>query len=210
MRRFIIADDHAMYRAGLRLLLQDSFGPATILDVPDLPALERELKADANFGLAIVDLGMPGMDGAATLTRLRREFPGVRFVVVSGSEDRQNVLDVLAAGGFGFIPKSLDPDAMVAAFRQVMEGGVYAPSLLAVGPQTQAGASASGGLTEDNLTPRQGDVLHLLGMGRSNKEIARSLDISEGTVKIHLAAIFRLLNVRNRTEAVLKAGQMKL
>jgi DNA-binding NarL/FixJ family response regulator len=130
---------------------------------------------------------------------------------MSGSEQRQDVLDALAAGAFGYIPKSLEPEAMVAAFQQVLGGGIYAPTLLLTDPVKTPDPSPS---LDANiiamLTPRQCDVLRLLGKGQANKEIARALDISEGTVKIHLAAIFRLLDVRNRTEAVLKASALDI
>jgi DNA-binding NarL/FixJ family response regulator len=131
---------------------------------------------------------------------------------MSASEERQHVLDALAAGAFGYIPKSLEPPAMIAAFTQILNGGIYAPTLLLTEPTP---AHESPALAVDaqilaTLTPRQCDVLRLLGKGQANKEIARALDISEGTVKIHLAAIFRLLDVRNRTEAVLKASTLDL
>ncbi len=122
------------------------------------------------------------------------------------------MLDALAAGAFGYIPKSLEPSAMIGAFQQILNGGIYAPTLLLTEPAAAPPPPMS---TIDpqiisTLTPRQCDVLRLLGKGQANKEIARALDISEGTVKIHLAAIFRLLDVRNRTEAVLKASSLDL
>jgi DNA-binding NarL/FixJ family response regulator len=209
--RFIIADDHAMFRAGLRLFLSDVFAPDAIVDAASLNDLQAALTADPQVTLAVVDLRMPGMAGASTLMDLRERFPAVRFVVMSGSEERQDVLDVLAAGAFGYIPKSLDTTDMTAAFRQVLGGGVYAPNFLAATPTRIAEPRGDGDIAlSADLTPRQRDVLRLLARGQSNKEIARALDISEGTVKIHLAAIFRLLDVRNRTEAVLKASQLRV
>ena len=210
-RRFVIADDHALFRAGLRLLLSDACGPAEVREAASLPELRALLDADAEVDLAVVDLAMPGMNGGASIRDLRQEFPQLRFVVMSGSEQRQDVLDALAAGTCGYIPKSLDPEAMAAALRQALGGGVYAPTLLLTEPArileppppVDANILAM-------LTPRQCDVLRLLGKGQANKEIARALDISEGTVKIHLAAIFRLLDVRNRTEAVLKASALDI
>jgi DNA-binding NarL/FixJ family response regulator len=215
--RFAIADDHAMFRAGLRLLLEDSFQGCTVEEAASLSELEELLAGDDDFDLVMADLRMPGMNGGQTFARLRAGFPRVRIIAISGSEDRQDVLDVLGAGAFGFVPKALDPEPMVAAFRQVMAGGVYAPSLLAQTPMEMhprpAAALAPAPPPQDGpatalLTPRQRDVLRLLEAGRSNKEIARALDISEGTVKIHLAAVFRLLDARNRTEAVLKAREL--
>ena len=156
---------------------------------------------------------MPGMNGGATVRELRNAFPGVRFVLMSASEERQHVLDALAAGAFGYIPKSLEPPAMIAAVEQILNGGIYAPTLLLTEPAAAPEPPPMSVVDTQilaTLTPRQRDVLRLLGKGQANKEIARALDISEGTVKIHLAAIFRLLDVRNRTEAVLKASALDL
>ncbi len=211
-RAFVIADDHALFRTGLRLLLGDGCGPAHIREAANVAELRAALAEDAAVDLAVVDLSMPGMNGGATIRELRSEFSGLRVVVMSASEERQNVLDALAAGAFGYIPKSLEPAAMIQAFQQILSGGIYAPTLLltdsASGPE--ASLAPVDPQVIESLTPRQRDVLRLLGKGQANKEIARALDISEGTVKIHLAAIFRLLDVRNRTEAVLKASALNL
>jgi DNA-binding NarL/FixJ family response regulator len=211
LRQFVIADDHAMFRVGLRLLLNDRCGPAEVREAANLPDMRALLDQGRNVDLAVVDLAMPGMDGAASIRELRHAFAALRLVVMSGSEQRHDVLDALAAGAFGYIPKSLDPEAMTAAFQQVLGGGIYAPTLLLTDPARAPAPSAplDGGVIA-MLTPRQCDVLRLLGKGQANKEIARALDISEGTVKIHLAAIFRLLDVRNRTEAVLKASALDI
>ena len=151
------------------------------------------------------------MKGAASIRELRHTYALLRCVVMSGSEQRQDVLDALAAGAFGYIPKSLDPEAMVAAIQQVLGGGIYAPTLLLTEPaETPEPSATIDPAVMAMLTPRQYDVLRLLGKGQANKEIARALDISEGTVKIHLAAIFRVLEVRNRTEAVLKASALDI
>jgi DNA-binding NarL/FixJ family response regulator len=210
-RQFVIADDHALFRAGLRLLLTDACGPAEVREAGSLPDLKALLEANSEVDLAVVDLAMPGMRGAASIRELRHAYPQLRCVVMSGSEQRQDVLDALAAGAIGYIPKSLDPEAMVAAIQQVLGGGIYAPTLLLTEPVDEDEPSST---VDPNvmamLTPRQYDVLRLLGKGQANKEIARALDISEGTVKIHLAAIFRVLEVRNRTEAVLKASALDI
>ncbi len=210
-RQFVIADDHALFRTGLRLLLSDSCGPAEVREAASLPELRALLDEDGAVDLAVVDLAMPGMSGGGSIRELRQSFPQAPFVVLSGSEQRQDVIDTLAAGAFGYIPKSLDPEAMVAAFQLVLGGGIYAPTLLLTEP---IDADEPSSMVDPNvmamLTPRQYDVLRLLGKGQANKEIARALDISEGTVKIHLAAIFRVLEVRNRTEAVLKASALDI
>ncbi len=211
-RQFVIADDHALFRAGLRLLLVDGCGPGEVREGASVAELRELLDANSQVDLVVVDLSMPGMAGGATIRELRLAFPGLRFVVMSASEERRSVLDALAAGAFGYIPKSLEPPAMIAAFQQILNGGIYAPTLLLTEPAADPdpAPSAIDPQIIASLTPRQCDVLRLLGKGQANKEIARALDISEGTVKIHLAAIFRLLDVRNRTEAVLKASALDL
>ena len=210
-RQFVIADDHALFRTGLKLLLSDACGPASVREAGTLGELKALLQAQPDADLVVVDLFMPGMNGGASLRELRLAFPGLRFVVMSASETRQHVLDALAAGAFGYIPKSLEPEAMIGAFQQILNGGIYAPTLLLTEPPPAAHEPPPvDAQILSTLTPRQCDVLRLLGKGQANKEIARALDISEGTVKIHLAAIFRLLDVRNRTEAVLRASALDL
>ena len=210
-RQFVIADDHALFRAGLRLFLTDACGPAEVREAGSLPELKSLLEANSEVDLAVVDLAMPGMKGAASIRELRHAYPQLRCVVMSGSEQRQDVLDALAAGVIGYIPKSLDPEAMVAAIptgpgRRHLRADA-AVDRTAEDPEPSSSIDAN---VIAMLTPRQYDVLRLLGKGQANKEIARALDISEGTVNIHLAAIFRLLDVRNRTEAVLKASALDI
>ncbi len=211
-RKFVIADDHALFRTGLRLLLLDGCGPACVLEAANVHELRHLLASEPNPDLVMMDLFMPGMNGGATIRELRQVYPGLRLAVMSASEERKHVLDALGAGAFGYIPKSLEPAAMVAAFLQILNGGIYAPTLLLTETASAAEPSPTGLDPQiiETLTPRQCEVLRLLGKGQANKEIARALDISEGTVKIHLAAIFRLLDVRNRTEAVLKASALDL
>jgi DNA-binding NarL/FixJ family response regulator len=211
-RKFVIADDHALFRTGLRLLLVDGCGPGEVREASDVPELRALLAQAPDVDLVVLDLFMPGMNGGATLRDLRQHYPALRFVVMSASEERKNVLDALGAGAFGYIPKSLEPLAMIAAFQQILGGGIYAPTLLLTEPSVapEPAPTSVDPQILATLTPRQCEVLRLLGKGQANKEIARALDISEGTVKIHLAAIFRLLDVRNRTEAVLKASALDL
>ena len=211
-RKFVIADDHALFRTGLRLLLLEGCGPGEVLEASNVQELRALLAIEPAPDLVVVDLFMPGMNGGVTVKDLRQAWSALRFVVMSASEERRHVLDALGAGAFGYIPKSLEPSAMIQAFQQILSGGIYAPTLLLA---EQAGAPEPSPTAIDpqimqTLTPRQCEVLRLLGKGQANKEIARALDISEGTVKIHLAAIFRLLDVRNRTEAVLKASALDL
>jgi DNA-binding NarL/FixJ family response regulator len=156
--------------------------------------------------LALVDLNMPGMNGLAGLLRLREAAPTLPVVVASGQEDAATIRAVLAAGAVGFIPKSEKPEVLVQALQLVRAGGTYVPPRLldaVAAVPSPAAASPTGG-----LTPRQLDVLKRLLRGEPNKLIARELGLTEGTVKIHIAAILRTLHARNRTEAVVRARSL--
>jgi len=214
--RILLADDHALFRSGLRLLLSDAGLVTSFEEAGSLDAALELLEAGAPPDLLLFDLRMPGMAGGATLRALRTQCPEAKLAVVSASDAREDILDALGAGALGYIPKSSSPDELVAALRLIIDGGIYAPPALAsVGeiesadrrPLTRLSATA-GPADSVRLTDRQNEVMALLAEGLSTKEIARALDRGEGTVKIHLAAIYRALNARNRTEAVILAGKL--
>jgi DNA-binding NarL/FixJ family response regulator len=199
----LIADDHAVYRYGLALVLRHAFGAAKIIEAERFEqGLERLDEPDLT--LAIFDLGMPGLSGPHELEVVRRRRPEVRVVVLSASESRHDILTALAAGVHGYIIKSHSTDAMIGNLRHILSGEIYVPPLLAQLPppavETLRPASqAQGVLTA--LSERQLQVLRGLVEGRSNKEIAHDLQLSEGTVKMHIASLFRQLGAANRTHA---------
>ncbi len=194
MRRILIVDDHPLYREGLVSALRahlpgvEVFGAGSAEE--GLIELERRPEVDA----VLIDLRLPGMDGFAALSAYAVRFPTVSRVLVSGQEGADLARRAFEAGASGFIPKSMSIDKVAQAVRQVLDGGVFAPE------QSEPQAQPSG------LTLRQLEVLRLLGEGFSNKEIGTSLGITERTARAHVAAIFEVLQVENRTQAVL-AGQ---
>ncbi len=159
-----------------------------------------------DIALAIFDLSMPGMQSAASLAAVRECYPDLPIAVVSGSDSRTDVLAALAAGVNGFVPKGLRDDDLVAALKTILGGAIYVPATLA--QSAAATEPATTGIDLARLTPRQREVLDLLVEGRSNKEIARALDLGHGTVKIHLAAVFRHLGVSNRAAAAAIAAPL--
>lgn len=168
-----------------------------------------------DFDLAVIDLNMPGAVGNRHLERVRSEHPTLPVIVLSGSDDPAVMRSVLDLGALGFIPKAYSPEVMLSAIRLVMAGGVFVPAMMMQpGVSMTADKPAADGdepsveALRKLLTERQVEVLRLLSNGKPNKLIARDLGISEGTVKIHLAAIFRALNVRNRTEAVVASRRL--
>ncbi|GAA0530419.1 response regulator transcription factor [Pigmentiphaga daeguensis] len=214
--KILIADDHRLVIEAVKVKLAE-LGP----DVEFRMALKvEELRHEAtdDLDLALIDLTMPGADGYSHIAELRERLPALPIIVLSGVEDPDVMRAAIDLGALGFIPKAYSPDVMLSAVRLVLAGGVFVPQMMLSGMSHQpagappAAADAAGGARSTSLdqlrgllTERQIDVLRLLSQGKPNKLIARDLGISEGTVKIHLAAIFRALDVRNRTEAVVAA-----
>lgn len=204
--RVLIADDHPMVRDALARTVHELEPAAEVHQAGDFDSLLR-LALEGSADLVLLDLNMPGMGGIAGLQRLRARLPTIPVVVASGQDDAATIRAVLAAGAAGFIPKSERPEVLLGALRLVLAGGVYVPprSLDAPPPAAVSPAGAAG-----LLTPRQRDVLRAMSHGQPNKLIARELGLTEGTVKIHIAAILRALQARNRTEAVVRANELGL
>lgn len=217
--KILIADDHRLVIEAVKAKLSE-LEPG-IEFVLAMSVDELLAGATDELDLALIDLNMPGADGQAHIDEIRRRHPAVPVIVLSGYEDPAIMRSALERGVLGFIPKAYSPEVMLSAVRLVLAGGVYVPPMMltALPPGIVAGvvpspggeprASGASSQTLEHLrsvlTERQVEVLQLLSQGKPNKLIGRSLGISEGTVKIHLAAIFRALNVRNRTEAVVAA-----
>ncbi len=204
----LIADDHGLYRVGLRMLLEDRLGVTEVIEVGGFDEALDRLADTPTIKLALFDLSMPGMGGPSSLAVVRANYPELRVAVISGLEDRANIDATLAHGLHGFVPKSLSDDRIVAALKDVMAGKVFVPTVTAA-KSVPSPAPAPGQATAmEGLTPRQRDVLAGIVRGLANKEIARELDIAEGTVKIHLAALFSHFDVRNRTELATRAQRL--
>ena len=202
----LIADDHPLVRDALARVVRQVDPDSRVEEVGDFESLVACVERAAP-GLLLLDLNMPGMDGLAGLRRLRERYPSLAIVVASGQDDPVTIRTVLGTGASGFISKSDPPQTLINALRLVASGGVYVSArLLADG---HAG-NVPRGPDASELTPRQRDVLDLLLLGHPNKQIARALGLTEGTVKIHIAAILRALQARNRTEAVLRARTLGL
>ena len=212
--KILIADDHELFRDGLRHVLTQLDGTVSIVEASDYPQDIALTETEPGISIVLLDLGMPGMPWGDGLQSLRQTLPAdVPIIVLSASDDRRHVLQAVNLGAAGFIPKTSSSRVMLSALKLVLSGGVYLPpALLDQGSDGTTVAPPPG--TPDNaaafLTPRQREVLALLGQGKSNKEIARVLQLAEGTVKLHVTAILKALNVNNRTRAVVAASQLGL
>jgi len=196
----LIVDDHELFRSGLKQLLVDYFDVDQLFEADTLDAALEVLTNEGAGELVLVDLNMPGMSGAEGIAALWDGFPDTRIAVVSASEDRGDILAALSAGAHGYIPKSLSASEIAEAIRDILEGRIVVPA--SVGRRHPSSQPRSAPLAGDKLTARQREVLRELMKGQSSKVIARALDITEGTVKIHLAAIYRAIGVRSRAEAI--------
>ena len=210
--KILIADDHELFRDGLRLVLGQFEGPPTIVEASDFPEAIAAVQRDADIEIVLLDLTMPGMSWTDGLARLKSLVPAtVPVIVLSASDDRRHVLQAVNMGAAGFIPKTSSSRVMLSALKLVLSGGVYLPlALLDQGGTDSDGLPVADVAALASLTPRQKDVLALLGQGKSNKEIARTLELAEGTVKLHVTAILKSLNVNNRTRAVVAAAHLGL
>lgn len=201
----ILADDHALFRDGFALLLKQLEPQATVLEAASLDEALLQAERNPDTDLLLLDLSMPGMDGVDSVQGLLNRFPDIPVVILSATESRPLVEALLEIGVAGFIPKSSSSQIMFSALRLVLSGGVYIPpQLLGSGFELPDGSLLS------RLTERQREVLRLLADGKTNKQICRELDLSEGTVKAHLNTVYRMLGVANRTEAALLARRLNL
>lgn len=205
----LIADDHSLFRAGVRQLLAQEFASLEVVEASNLDEAGELLAQEEPPDLLLMDLNMPGVDGVDSIVALGDAAPGAKIVILSASEGRLEVGDALAAGVNGYIPKSLGAQAIISALKSVIDGGVYVP--VSITRRTGAGSFAGKQRGKSlKFTERQRHVMPHLMLGKSSKEIARSLDIAEGTVKIHLASIYRILGVKCRADAILKLKEMEV
>jgi len=204
MTRALIIDDHQIVRDAVSRLVREELDFTEVFEASDLEQGIEILSDTEVIELIIVDLNMPGSSGPESLGALVEAFSASKIVVMSASEAKEDVLGCLSVGVDGYIPKSLSVPEMTAALRQVLEGSMFVPRALSRRGVEAAPRARRHVAGLEHLTPRQREVLEQLLLGRSSKEIARALDVAEGTVKIHLAAIYRALGVRTRAEAISK------
>lgn len=210
--KILVADDHVLFREGLRFVLEDLGVPGVdVLECGSFTQAEQMVKRTADVGLVLLDLSMPGMDGLAGLQLMRRQAPDVPVVVVTASEDPRHVRRAMEMGARGYITKTGSSETLLEGLRTVLGGGIYvSPQLTMAMPEPEQQSTAAAAAVLAQLTPRQVDVLAMLRKGKSNKEIGRELNLAEITVKMHVTAILKALGVQNRTQAAIMAEQLGL
>jgi DNA-binding NarL/FixJ family response regulator len=213
----MVVDDHVLIREALRGVLKEVKGDAIVFEAATCSQAMQVVAEHPNLGLILLDLNLPDRDGFSVLAELRERYPTISVVVLSAQQDRGSVVRALDLGALGFIPKSGQREVMLGALQLVFAGGIYIP------PEILARDDPSGRQRDEEkpgakrptaspadlgLTERQVDVLSLMMQGKSNKAICRVLNLAEPTVKNHVTAILKALEVSNRTEAVIAVNEL--
>lgn len=210
--RVLIVDDQALFREGLRTLLSVHAGLEVVGEAANGEEALRQAGA-LKASVVLMDLRMPVLDGVAATRRLRAEYPECRVIALTTFDDDENVFECLRAGAVGYLLKDAPSEKLVEAIRAAARGESFLqPSVAAkvvaefarLSPQTPRSPLV------EPLSEREHEILRLLASGASNKEIAAALFIAEGTVKNHVTNILGKLSVRDRTQAALKAKELKL
>ena len=226
--KVLLIDDHPLILSALQSVIQGLGNNTSVVGVGSAREARETLAASDDFDLVLLDLQLGDANGFDVLAELRSKYPALPVVVVSASDRSSDVIRAVDLGAMGFVPKRASNDALFEALHMVMSGGIYVPPMEmrshdpAPSPESDTVPGVLRVVRENaahaepeppplaslGLTPRQTDVLALLLQGKPNKLIARDLNLSVETVKDHVAAVLRTLNVSSRTQAVLAVSQM--
>jgi DNA-binding NarL/FixJ family response regulator len=232
--KVLLIDDHPLILSALQSVIQGVGTDTTVVGVGSAREARETLAAHDDFDLVLLDLSLGDANGFDVLAEFRAKYPALPVVVVSASDRSADVIRAVDLGAMGFVPKRASNEALFEALHMVMSGGIYVPPMEMRSFDTPAAPARPGDADADTvpgvlrvvrenaahpepegkdiatlgLTPRQTDVLMLLLQGKPNKLIARDLNLSVETVKDHVAAVLRTLNVSSRTQAVLAVSQM--
>lgn len=207
-QKIIIADDHPLFRQALLGTLKNKLSQTQWLEAQTIAELEQQLQDNSESDLLLLDLNIPGAHGFSTLIHVRNHFPQIPVVVVSAHEEHSTISKAMEYGAAGFVPKSTPVDDIFTAIVTVLSGEIWLP-------KSFQGTSEKGDATDiaervASLTQQQYRILLMFAQGLLNKQIAYDLNVSEATIKAHATAIFRKLDVRNRTQAVIAIAQLDL
>jgi DNA-binding NarL/FixJ family response regulator len=214
--KVLVIDDHPLVQEGVSAALESLADKVTVMAARDAEQGLALAAENPDLDLVLLDLALPGMSGFNLIGKLHERLPSLPVVVLSALEDPENVRHAINAGAMGFVPKSAATRVLIEVLQQVLEGNVTVPLALqsvgqSVSPAPLPGGANSSATTEPDvalLTLRQLEVLSRVCQGKTNKQIATELGLSEKTVKAHVTAIFKVLGVVNRTQAVLVARRV--
>ena len=204
--RVLIIDDHTLFRSGIRLLLERQAGFEVVGEASDgLEGVKRakQLKPD----VVLLDLHMPVTSGLVTIPLLREEVPQTEIIMLTVSEDTDDLLEALRAGARGYLLKNIETDFLLDSIRRAAAGESVMSFQMArkLADAMRVPQKVASHMHADKLTPREREIIALLASGASNKEIARKLELAESTIKIHVQGILRKLNLASRVQAAVYA-----
>lgn len=211
VKKVVIADDHPLFRAALKQAIRKISTNAKIMEVSSLGEASQILASEDNISLLLLDIHMSDSDGFAGLIMYKQAYPLTPIVIVSASEEPDIIRNAIEFGASGFIPKSADLSVIRDAINTVFEGQSWWPEgegLSNLVTNSSAYIDESSRLFS-TLTPTQSKVFMAISEGLLNKQIAFKMDISESTIKTHITAIFKKLNISSRTQAVIFAKDLE-
>ena len=211
--QIVIADDHALVRGGLELVVKMAVPNSDIFQTNSFDETLKVLSDENSIDLLLLDLMMPGMDSEKSIQNITNNYPGVPIVIVSVKEDFDSIHMAISSGASGYIPKTSLPEVTISAIKLVLAGGVYIPPHVLnskIDTTKEQSVEQSNTLNKAKiLSKRQEEVFNLIKIGKSNQSIATELNLTIPTIKMHVSAIFKKLDVKNRTEAVAKYSDMQ-
>jgi DNA-binding NarL/FixJ family response regulator len=210
MVSLLVVEDHALVREGVVRTLRQLEPGTSVFEASDFDSANALLEQGQVFDLIILDLCLPGLDGLSCLGSFRKRYPSMPVVILSAYDDPQTICRAMKCGASGFVPKAYSSERLMMALREVLAGRAFVPDLFSGASAVALPRLPIGGETEPadfGLTVRQAEVLGLMARGKSNRDIAEVLSLSEGTVKIHLTSIFKSLGVSSRTQAMVVIAQ---
>jgi len=211
--KFLVVEDHTLVREGLMQTLRKLDPEVALFEAADAESAMQQVEAESEneFDLVLLDLMLPGMNGMSMLSVMRKRFPAVPVVVISALGDADTVGRAMRQGASGFVPKSSSGEVLLDALKRVLEGELYLPAYLQdqTFTELQTGVKSRGGLERYGMTKAQLLVVDLLKQGKSNREIADVLGLTEGTVKLHVSKIFKALKVSSRAQALVILGRLR-
>jgi DNA-binding NarL/FixJ family response regulator len=207
---FIVADDHPLFREALIHAIGNCVDDADIVEADSLDSLQAVVEANPGADLLFLDLNMPGVSGFSALAYIRNNHESLPTVVVSAMDDPAVIRRSIQHGASGFIPKSSAINVLEDGIKAVLDGEVWLPAGVDLDDDRLDNDEAGIAAAVSTLTPHQFRVLMMLGEGLLNKQIAYQLGVSEATIKAHVTAILRKMNVNNRTQAVLAVQQLRI
>ena len=207
--KILITDEHPLYRDRLALDLEQQFPDTIIIQASNFSQAVKIIYEESGIDFILLDLDMSDVKWEEGIKFLKQKAPDVKIIALSACEDIREIMKILDLGIKGYIPKRADTKAVKEALKNILNGGTYFPTAL-----NKSNSEVSDihryKVKIKNLTNRQSQVLDLIAEGKSNKQIAYEMGVSEATVKLHINALLRSLNVNNQTQAVITAQKMGL